>query len=329
MPDRHGKITAVKTNPRPTHRRRARLLGALAATVVLLAGCGLRLETPPPASPTPDASEVARQRASADSLGLEALAAPAGPTDPVTAARALIAQQAGEHLAQLGPGRPASTAASSAPASPTPSVSTPDAVVAQVVAAAANARKDAAAVPDGPLARLLGSVSTARLLQARALATAAGLPAPDLPAVTVPRAVPAGLAPSAVSALVADEDEAGYADEVIAAKVPEPARSGALNRAAVHRDRAERWATIAQIAQTGRDPRRTAYALPPLDDPAVATALAATLEGSLAATYASLSADATPDARLVLLDALTDAAAAATAWGAPVAAFPGLPERAR
>ena len=335
VPDRHGKTTAVNTIL-PTRRRRPRLLVALVATVALLAGCGLRLETPPPPSPTPDASEVARQRASADSLVLEALAAPGGPAGPVADVRSMIAQQAAEHVAQLGPARPSNTPSVTARATPsataraTPAPSgTPDAVVAQLVATATNARKDAAAVPDGSLARLLGSVSTARLLLARQLAATAGLPVPALPDVTMPTSVPDGLAPSALSALVADEDEAGYADEVIAAKLSDPARSSAMDRAAVHRDRAEQWAKLAQIGQTGLDPRRTAYALGALDDPAVATALAASLEGALATTYAALTADATPDSRPVLLDALTDAAAAATAWGAAVPAFPGMPDLSR
>ena len=275
---------------------------------------------------------MARQRTSADSLGLQVLAAaPDGAASPVAAVRSTIGRQAAEHVAQLGAARTTSTATATATAtaSAVPTASTPDALVARLIATAAIARTDAAGVPNGPLARLLGSVSTERLLQARQLAAAAGLPAPGLPAVTVPRSVPDGLEPSALSSLVADEDEAGYADEVIAAKLADPARSSALARAGVHRDRAEQWAKIAQIGQTGLDPRRTAYALAPLDDPAVATAFAATIEGSLAATYATLVAAAAPGARLVLLDALTDAAATATLWGAAVPAFPGLPERAR
>ena len=332
----------MTSSPRPP-RRRERLLavGAVVALTSLLAGCGLRLETPPPAPPTPDANETARERAGADALGLEVLAAAPGgnPADPATSIRATVVALSGEHRDQLGSGdrsHPATPAPTTGPsgvpttaATAKPAGTTPD-VVARLVQTASNARTDAATVPAGPLARLLGSVSAARLLLARELAAAVGeSPAPELAAVTVPESVPAGLAPSALSALVADEDEAGYGFEVIAAKLSDGARSRALDRAAVHRIRAEQWARLAKVAQTRLDPRRAAYALPAgLDDPAVATALAQSLEQSLATSYASLVAGAEPKSRLTLLDALTEATAAAVAWGAPVPAFPGLPERA-
>lgn len=329
------------TAGRPTTGRRSRgrarvlVAGAVVALAGLLAGCGLRLETPPPAPPTPGVSELARQRTIADAIKLEVLAAAPGgdPADPVTVIRSTVVAQAGEHLAQLGVNpaglatpRPTSDP-SPVPTAAKPAATTPD-VVAQLVQAATTARTDAAAVPDGPLARLLASVSVARLLLARSLAAASGAPAPELPAVTVPGSVPAGAAPSALSALVLGEDEAGYGFEVIAAKLSDAARSSALDRATVHRARADQWASLAQIARTRLDPRRAAYALPAgLDDPAAATALAQSLELSLAASYASLVTDAEPGSRPVLVDALTEASAQAGAWGAPPAAFPGLPER--
>lgn len=335
-----ARSRAMSPHPRHT-RRRARLLavGAVVALAGLLAGCGLRLETPPPAALTPGINEAARQRASADALGLEILAAAPGsdPADPTTAIRSTIVAQSGEHFDQLG-GADRSGLATTPTSDPSPLVTTaadpalatPDAVVAQLVRAATNARTDATTVPDGPLARLLASVSAARLLLARQLAAAGGSPpAPELPDVAVPESVPAGLAPSALSALVAGEDEAGFGFEVIAAKLSDAARTRALDRAAVHRARAQAWARLAEIAGTGLDPRRTAYALPAgLDEPAVATTLAQSLEQSLAASFASLVADAEPESRAVFVDALADAAAQAVAWGAPVAAFPGLPERA-
>lgn len=321
---------------------RLRALAVGLALVGLVTGCGLRLETPPVQPPIPGVDEVARQRASADSLGLSVLAAPAepvDPADPVAALRTQIVTQAEAHLDQLGPAAAATD--DDAPATPSPTATTPaveaappataptDAVVAQLVLAAASARADAASVPDGELARLLGSVSTARLLMARQLAGAAGVEVPALPEVTAPAAVPVGPTPSALSALVAGQDEAGYGDEVIAAQLSGAARTMALDRAAVHRDRAEQWARLAQIATPGLDPRRAAYALPTgLADPAVATALAQTLELSLAASYASLLAVAEPESRAGLADAVTEATAAAVAWGAPVPSFPGLPERA-
>ena len=339
----------------PRTRVRSRLLAVAAAVALagLVAGCGLRFETPAQVAPTPGANEIARQRASADSLGLAVLAdAPAAdPADPLTPVRAAVVAQARAHLEQLGAGdsTPASdtsptgepspaesSAAGSSPVEPSPVVpptaaptgAAPDVVVAQLALAAGSARADAASVPDGPLARLLGSVSTARILAARQLAGAAALEPPALPPAAVPATAPAGPSPSALRAVVAAEDEAGYGYEVIAAKLSGGARTSALDRAAVHRTRADGWAALLSIAHTGLDPRRSAYALPAgLDDPAVATALAQTLELSLASTYASLVADAEPASRAGLLDALTDAAATAVAWGAPVPSVPGLPER--
>jgi len=325
------------TGRRRQARARLRTVAAGLALVGLLAGCGLRLETPPVVAPVPDANEIARQRASADSVGLVVLAAPAGtdPADPITALRAAVVAQADAHLDQLGSGDTTATAdpdpaspTASAPAATAPATATEADVVAKLVLAASSARADAASVPDGTLARLLGSVSTARLLLARQLAGAAGLEVPALPEVATPTAAPSGLAPSALSAIVAGEDEAGYGDEVVAAQLADAARTTALDRAAVHRDRAEQWAQLAKITTPGLDPRRAAYALPAgLADPAVATAFAQTLELSLATSYASLLADADPDSRAVLADALTEATATAVAWGAPVPAFPGLPER--
>ena len=325
-------------SPRRPRDRDRLLAGAVLALVGLLAGCGLRLETPAPDSLTPNVNEVARQRASADAVGLEVLARVAGgdPADPTTAIRSTVTAAAAEHLDQLGGIYRSGLAAATPPAGSSPAVTgtgepavaSTDAVVAQLTLTAANARADALTVPDGALARLLASMSAARFLLARELAVAAGLPAPDVPVVTAGTTPPVGVAPSALSALVAGEDEAGYGFEVIAAKLANAARASALARATVHRTRAEDWATLAEISRTDLDPRRTAYALPAgLDDPAVATALAQTMEQSLAASYASLVADAEPASRTSLIDAIAEATAQAAAWGAPIPPFPGLPER--
>lgn len=328
---------------RPAPARRSRVFSRLLALVTgltllgLVAGCGLRFETPAPLAPTPDSVESARQRASADALGLMVLAtAPdADPTDPVTALRAAVVMQATEHLDQLGPGdgsgaptdEPTATASPAVPDAE-PTGTAPAVVVAQLADAAANARTDAATIPDGPLARLLGAISSARLLLARELAAATAVEAPELPGVGVPATAPTGAGPSALRDLVAGEDEAGYGFEVIAAKLADTARSNALDRAVVHRTRADQWAELLEISGTGLDPRRSAYALPGgLDDPAVAVGLAQQLELSLATTYASLVAETEPESRTAMLDALTETTATAVAWGAPVPSFPGLPER--
>ncbi|QTE30583.1 DUF4439 domain-containing protein [Pengzhenrongella sicca] len=310
---------------------------ALVATVALaglLAGCGVRLETEAPAPLTPDATESARQRGSADALSLEVLASDpaADPANPATAVRATVAAHAGEHLLALG-GVYADSAASPSPSStattdPAPgevAAASTDAVVTQLTQSAANARADAETVPDGALARLLASIAAERLLLARQLAGAATPAVPELPGLVAPDQAPAGVPASALSALVAAEDEAAYGYEVIAAKQSETMRANALARAAVHRSRAQDWAVAAGISRTGLDPRRTAYALPAgLEDPATAATLAQTMEQSLAATYAALVASADPDARTPLIDALAEATNEAATWGAPTPPFPGL-----
>src|SRR5215203_4052239 len=92
--------------PRTPARRAVRRLTAAVVMLViaLLPGCGLRLETPPPAPLTPGVDEQARQRAAADAVALQALAGPptADPADPVATARAAVATAAGAHLDLLG-----------------------------------------------------------------------------------------------------------------------------------------------------------------------------------------------------------------------------------
>ncbi|WP_298459613.1 DUF4439 domain-containing protein [uncultured Cellulomonas sp.] len=358
------------SHPRtPTaHARRAPGAVLLVLVLALVSGCGLRLETPPPAAPTPDAREAARQRASADAVAIDVLAAagaPAGdpaaapPSDPageaVAAARAAAASDAQVHLDALGaldqpegattgddadPGAGSDAAATDGttdgtpPApdavtpAPEPTAAAPEVLANRLTEAAATARADAATIGDGPLARLLGSIAVNRLLSAARLADAAGLKAPPVPAVVLPESVPDGVGAADLEALIASEDAAGYALEVVAAKHDGDLRSRAGDRAAVHRDRAQTWAELADVDGTGLDPRRVAYALPDgLDDAATAADLAQSLETALADHYAGLVAAAGPDARVAFVDAVAEATAQAVAWGAPLPALPGLPER--
>jgi hypothetical protein len=92
----------------------------------------------------------------------------------------------------------------------------------------------------------------------------------------------------------------------------------------------------ASILAAGGNPpaAEPAYELPVRPtDAASARALAADVEGRLAAVYADLvaasSADsANPDQRQLGVDGMITAALRATDWGAPSVAFPGQPERA-
>ena len=374
MTTSHAPRPGPRAGRTTVHVTRHRGLLVLLALVVAVTatGCGLRLQTPPPAPLVPDEVEVVRQRATADAVTLDVLAtSAAGDTTDATVAALLgrVTEVGEQHLAALGgiyeamPEAAAGTAPGvaapdvpapdetvpddSAPdAAPTPGPSLspvqeaavdPSAVVALLVETAASAQADATTVPDGPLARLLASVATARVLMADALRSAAGLPldGPD-PALTAPFEVPdaiPGLSATALVTLVQSEDAVGMAWEVAAARSADDPRAYAEQRAEQHRERAQDWAELGAVQGTGLDPRRSSYALPAAltataADPAAATAALAELEDELAQSYASLVAAADPNGRSALVDALQDASRASTRLTGVIPAFPGLPEHA-
>ena len=163
----------------------------------------------------------------------------------------------------------------------------------------------------------------------RDLLDAAGVPAADVPPSGPWEAVPEGVDSGDAATVTTVEDQAGFAFEVIAAKLTGRTQTVARSRAGLHRDRAQQWAVAAGTVGTTSDPRRTSYALPPgLDDPAVAVRLAQHTETSVAATYADLVAWTAPGARSAGVDALAEAWITAVAWGTAPVAFPGMPEQA-
>ncbi|WP_182113583.1 DUF4439 domain-containing protein [Actinotalea sp. JY-7876] len=369
-------LPAPVTRP---HRRTRPLVAVLAVVLVtILAGCGLRLETPAPVAPSPDAAESLRQRATADALAVQVLASAVATaaTDPTVQALATTTGTASDaHVEALGgvyEPFPDATAAPESPetaepsddaapsddaepsddaapsddepvtpddassAAPTAGATPPTPTAAELVAlldeTAASARADAATTDDGGLARLLASIAVGRTLLADALAGPAAVterPALELAPV---EGLPAGVSAADVNDVVQSEDALGYAWEVAAARRSGDARAAAAAAARDHRERAETWATAAGVAATDSDPRRVAYGLPPalLDaasDPAAVDAELAGLQERLTASYASLVAQAAPQARTVLVDALLAAARATTALTGVVPAFPGLPEQ--
>jgi hypothetical protein len=313
------------------------------AVVLLLAGCGLRLETPEPDPLVPDDLEILRADTAADAADLRDRATEAGPGAPPEVAAVLrrVAEASDAHHEAFG-GTYVPFPGVTPPPSPTPTVTvttappppaTPDDVLSDLVEGAAEARADAEAVADGPMARLLAAVSVNRSLLADALATALGTVAGPTVTFVVPETVPDGLATQEVAVLVQSEDATGLAWEVTAARSVDAAqRDLAAARATTHRDRAQAWAEAAGIAGTGTDPRRSSYTLPEaLGDLSPAENRLAALgevEAELATSYMSLVAQAEVDARGVLIDAVLDTLRIRVSGdAAAMPDFPALPEQ--
>lgn len=178
-------------HPAPARSRRARALAGVLAlgTAALLAGCGLRLETDPPAEPVPDATEQVRRDAVDDALALAsaAEAATEGADEGVGAVLGLVASTSEVQVEALGGVYESGLAEDpDATPSPTPSATDPAATPADVLAllggAASEARADARATDDPGLARLLASVAASRAQLTDRLAAALGTEAPAVDA---------------------------------------------------------------------------------------------------------------------------------------------------
>lgn len=320
----------------PSRGRRVRVLVA-AAVALLLAGCGLRLETPEPDPLVPDAQEVLRADSAADAADLRAWATEAAIGAPLEVAAVLerVAEASEAHHEAFGgtyvpfPDATPTPTPTPTPAGPPPA--TPADVLAGLVEGAAEARADAEAVPDGSIARLLASVSVARALLADALATALGTVAGPTVVFVVPESVPEGVTTQEVAVLVQSEDATGLAWEVTAARSLDAERDLAAARATTHRDRSQAWAEAAGIAGSGADPRRSSYTLPEvLGDlqalPEARLEALGEVEAALATSYMSLVANALPGARGVLMDAVLDTLRVQVSRGARVPDFPALPD---
>jgi hypothetical protein len=87
------------------HPARAALVAALVVVAAVLSGCGVRLETPAPTEPSPDAREVVRRTAVADARTVADLADEASPSVTDPAVQALLDETAAfaqEHVDALG-----------------------------------------------------------------------------------------------------------------------------------------------------------------------------------------------------------------------------------
>lgn len=335
--------------------------------LLVLSGCGLRLEGPGPVEPVPDADEVSRQAMVADALAVQDAASQAlagvAAESPEAAGLAQIIDFADLHIAALGgvhssgiaedpdsgsgdqgqtelePGSvPSGDATATAPVTPPadPAPATTSDVVALLAQSAARARGSLATPTDGLLARVYASVAASQLDSARALAaqTGAELVLPEAFTTQMPTTLPLNLSATDLTTVVRSEDAAGFAYEVIAARLSDGPRALAQERARVHRERAQTWAELASLDGTASDPREVAYALPTTADGAsVVTSaeamaeLAVDLEETLATTYATFTGQVDAENRAAMADLLVDSSAAARAWGAPLAPFPGMPEQ--
>lgn len=306
----------------------------LLLAALVLTGCDLRLETPDPTAPEAGPVEVVRDRHAVRSTDLATAAglAALGAAPDASAVLSRVADDATAHLVALGGVYVAFP--DEEPTGPVGSRSATElSVLDQLTGAAATARGDADAVEDGPLARLLASIATARTLAAEDLALALGRPDRAAPSpLTVPDAAPAGTPVTVLSAMVTSLDGLAYAWEVLAARSTETTRETAAARAAELRARAAAWAAVTGLDEPGLDPRRVAYDLPEAvtsagADPAPALAALAGLESRAADLFATAVADTEPGDRLPLLDGLLDHARTAAGLTRTAPAFPGLPER--
>lgn len=178
-------------HPAPARSRRSRaVVGALVlGAVVLLSGCGLRLETDPPAEPVPDAAEQVRRDAVDDALALAAAAdaAASGADEDVAGVLGLVSSTAADQVVALGgvydSGLPDPEGATPSPApTATDPAPGPADVLVLLGEAASAARAGATAADDAGTARLLASVAASRAQLTDRLAAALGTDAPAVDA---------------------------------------------------------------------------------------------------------------------------------------------------
>lgn len=366
-----GSVPATAPRISRPHPTRAKVMISTLLTLLVLTGCGLRLDGPTPAEPVPDADEVSRQAMVADASAIrggaeQALALAATDSAEATALTQVIAfsdlhtaalggvyssgidhgnDSTGDGAGDLGqtelePGSvPSGDGVTPAPPAPSPEPPPPSSaqVVSLLTQAAARARGSLITPTDPLLARLYASIAASQLDSARDLAARAGVDfvLPEAFTTQMPTTLPLNLAASDLTTVVRSEDAAGFAYEVMAPHLSDDARALAIDRAQVHRARAQAWAELASLDGTASDPRQVAYTLPAAADGGSAlastetmSALAAQLEDTLATTYATLTGQVDAENRAAMADLLVDSRTAARTWGAPLVAFPGMPEQA-
>lgn len=289
--------------------------------VLTLVGCSVRLDSPPPEVPSPDAAEALRAELTQGTEQLIILAHAAAGEDgeeegSVGAELLALADASAAHLEALGgtwtpPPRPDDP-------SPTPEpepTATPQDVLTTLTDAAAQVQ-EAVAEPlwEPEAATLLASIALYRDAALVRLAEALDTdsPAPAEPDGTLPEQLDAATAP-----LCRTLDALGYAYEMQAARSGGDQRERATARAEQDRALAEEIAVLAGYNGTADDPRQVSYA--------VGEDIGETIEtwqAQLVPAWLALIGPASAEDRATLLTWARAAAAAAP----PAAdqAFPGL-----
>ncbi|PFG19329.1 hypothetical protein ATL40_0888 [Serinibacter salmoneus] len=245
---------------------------------VLLAGCGVRLDTPPQPLPTADAAESARASLVAQSLATAQLAEALGELTADEALADQVAQVADAALAQadlLGgqwepPARPDTPTDTGADSGAGPDGGetgeavdadediSPQALVDGLSRAAQDAREAIGAAPSAEVADLYTAVAVWRAWAAQVLAhsTGAEAPAPQQPQVVAATWRLASVA--GTQELIRGLDAAGFAYEYLAARAEEGSEDY-LERARELRALASDLAVASGLAGTAQDPRSALY----------------------------------------------------------------------
>ncbi|WP_345038566.1 hypothetical protein [Georgenia daeguensis] len=301
------------------------MTGALAA--LTLAGCGLRLETPPPVAPSPDPAEEVRQDAAAEAAVIAATVSDVTAEGATAELLARIGEEAGAHLDALGgvwvawPDGAPEGAVTPEPAA-TSAVPDPDAadVLELLTTGAADAREGAVAAPTDDLAAVLAAVSLSRAHGAAEVAAATGATAPESAAAPLTRE--ALLVRGVDGPTLRVLDQARFAYETVAARSAGAARESAVARAA-------HLQSLVDVAleEGAPDERLGVYDLPGADDEAGLSAEQAAVvdaESRLLEHWVFSLGLVAPDARGALVDAAADSARRLVDAGGTLPALPGL-----
>lgn len=287
----------------------------LVLVVLVLAGCSVRLDLPPPPVPTADHEESIRQeQARAVTTVLDLIESGDAEGTELSA----VGEHAAAHLEALGgvwepPPRPDDPPVADTDVDR-------DAAIEDVVAAleesAGSARAGAAEV-SADLAVLLISIATNHTLHAQWLREVADLEAADTTE-PAPDPHPATVGPEA-SELVRVLDASGYVAELRAARTRNQDGEQWQERAEQMRALADLLATRGGFAGTQDDPRHAAYDVD-LDDLA---AEADALEGALVPAWLQLAGPADAADRQVIAARVLESASGAHNDAGSLPAFPG------